>query len=137
MHAGITGLAEIEGLKRKIERWRQGRPKSLPMPEELWREATAAAGRLGTAVWRVRWGWATWGSSSGSCQKGAGRRVAMPREAAPPSHFIELSPPVLGSVGGEGLVVEMVTPDGARLTIRAREASPGVLAVIRAFRGRS
>jgi hypothetical protein len=36
---GLPDLAEIEGLQRKIERWRQKRPKSQSMPEELWREA--------------------------------------------------------------------------------------------------
>jgi hypothetical protein len=44
----LAHLAEIDGLKVKIERWRQGRPKSGSMPEELWQEASAAAKRLGT-----------------------------------------------------------------------------------------
>jgi hypothetical protein len=42
----LPELAEIEGLRERIEAWRQMRPKSRPMPEELWREASAAAKRL-------------------------------------------------------------------------------------------
>src|ERR1700738_3835917 len=41
-------LAEVDGLRGRIEGWRQSRPKSRPMPEELWQEASAAAKRLGT-----------------------------------------------------------------------------------------
>jgi hypothetical protein len=134
---GLPDLAEIEGLKRKIQGWRQGRPKSLPMPEELWREATAAAGRLGTGrVARVL-GLGYAGLKQRVLSKEAAGRVAVPRNAVPTSQFIELLPPVLGSRDGEGLMVELVTTDGARLTIRAREASAGVLALIQAFRGRS
>ncbi len=41
-------LTGIEGLRGRIEGWRQSRPKSRPMPQELWREASEAAKRLGT-----------------------------------------------------------------------------------------
>jgi len=135
---GLPDLAEIEGLRRKIERWRQGRPKRLPMPEELWREATAAARKLGTGRVARALGLGYEALKQRVLAKEAGLRAA-PRETVLASQFIELpSLPVPGStVGGEGLVVEMVATDGTRLTIRASEASPGVLAVIQAFRGHS
>ena len=135
---GLPDLAEIEGLRRKIGRWRQGRPKSQSMPEELWREATAAAKRLGAGRVARALGLGYEGLKQRVLAKEAGRRAA-PTNTGLASQFIELpSLPVAGSAaGGEGLVVEMVATDGTRLTIRSREASPGVLAVIQAFRGRS
>jgi hypothetical protein len=45
---GLPDLAEIQRLQRQIERWRKERPKSVPKPEELRGEATAAARKLGT-----------------------------------------------------------------------------------------
>jgi hypothetical protein len=108
------------------------------MPEELWREATAAAEKLGTARVARALGLGYAGLKQRVLSKGAGRSAA-PREVAPASQFLELpSLSVMGTVvGDEGLVVEMVATDGTKLTIRAREASLGVLAVIQAFRGRS
>lgn len=134
---GLPDLAEIEGLQRKVERWRESRPKSVPMPEELWREATAAAKRLGTGRVARALGLGYAALKERVLSKPTSQR-ASPREAAVASQFIEL--PSLaalgGAVGGEGLVVEVVATDGARLTIRAREASAELLAVIEAFRGR-
>lgn len=43
----------------------------------------------------------------------------------------DLSPPR----GAEPVVVELVAPDGTRLTIRTSDADVGVLAMINAFRG--
>jgi len=40
-------LTEIEGLRGKIQGWRQSQPKSRSMPEELWQEASTAAKSLG------------------------------------------------------------------------------------------
>jgi hypothetical protein len=135
---GLPDLAAIEGLGRKIERWRQGRPKSLPMPEALWQEATAAARKLGTGRVARALGLGYEGLKQRVLAREAGRRAA-PRETVLASQFVELpSLPVAGSdAGGEGLLLEMVATDGTRLTIRTREANPGVLAVIQAFRGRS
>jgi len=135
---GLPDLAEIEGLRRKIERWRQSRPKSQSMPEELWQEATAAARRLGAGRVARTLGLGYEGLKQRVLAKEAGRRVA-PRETALASQFVELPslPVACTEASGEGLLLEMVATDGTRLTIRTREASPGVLAVIHAFRGRS
>jgi hypothetical protein len=136
----LPDLAEIEGLRERIEAWRQMRPKSRPMPEELWEEASAAAKRLGagrvarvlglkyeTLKQRV-----ISGSASGA---GGGGREKAPGRA----EFIELREfPLLGSAAlRDETVVEMVCADGTRLTIRLQGARPDWMALINALRGRS
>jgi hypothetical protein len=133
---GLPDLAEIEGLQEKIERWRKGRPKTRPMPEELWLEATSAAKRLGTGRVARALGLSYEGLKERVLSKVSGRG-AVSREISPQEgHFIELpSLPVLAGAGsGDRLVVEIVATDGTTMTIRAREASTSVLALIHAFR---
>jgi hypothetical protein len=45
--AGFTGPVELKGIHRRIEAWRQTRPGTRPMPEELWKEASGFARKLG------------------------------------------------------------------------------------------
>jgi hypothetical protein len=134
----LPELAEIAGLHGRIEAWRQMRPKSRPMPEELWREASAAAKRLGagrvaralglkyeTLKQRV-----ISGDPSGG---GVGRKKAPGK-----TEFVELCefPVPRLSAGRDEMVVEIVAADGTRLTIRVKGASPNISALIEAFRGR-
>jgi hypothetical protein len=134
----LPELAEIAGLHGRIEAWRQMRPKSRPMPEELWREASAAAKRLGagrvaralglkyeTLKQRV-----ISGDPSGG---GVG-----PKKAPGKTEFVELCefPVPRLSAGRDEMVVEIVAADGTRLTIRVKGASPNISALIEAFRGR-
>ncbi len=53
MHTKATVMipAELEDLYAKIQAWRQTRPGTRPMPEELWKEAAAAARTLGFIGW--------------------------------------------------------------------------------------
>ena len=44
---GFAGPVELKGLHRRIEAWRQTRPGTRPMPEELWKEASGFARKLG------------------------------------------------------------------------------------------
>jgi hypothetical protein len=138
----LPNLSEIDGLKVKIERWRQGRPKSGSMPEELWQEASAAAKRLGTN----RVARALGLGYEGLKQRVLSKKVGGRRDkgsgdlGAQEAQFIELPGfPVLGSAAGsrEGMVVELVAADGMRLTIRTQQASAAVVEMISAFRGRS
>jgi hypothetical protein len=135
---GLPDLRGLEGLQGKIERWRQGRraPKS-PMPEDLWREATAAAMRLGTGRVARSLGLGYAGLKQRVLSKETGRG-AVPCDAAPlAGRFIELPrlPGTGSTIGDAELVVEIVATDGTRLTVRAKEAGPSVLALIHAFRG--
>lgn len=129
----LPELAEIEGLRGRIDAWRQMRPKSRPMPEELWREASAAAKRLGAG--RVA-------RELGLKYETLKQRVISGedgRKKAPgKTEFVELRDfPMPGlSAGRDEMVVEMVAADGTRLTIRVKGASPNISALIDAFRGR-
>jgi hypothetical protein len=138
----LPALSEIDGLKGKIERWRQGRPKSRSMPEELWQEASAAAKRLGTGRVARELGLGYEGLKQRVLSKkvgGRGRKESG-ELGAQEAQFIELPGfPMLGSAAGSGeeMVLELVAADGTRLTIRTRQGSASVVEMISAFRGRS
>jgi hypothetical protein len=133
-------LAEVEGLRGRIEGWRQSRPKSRPMPEELWQEASAAAKRLGTGRVARALGLNYEALKQRVISKGSrGHRGGTGGQAQPEgTEFIELSgfPAVSQSAARDEMVVEMVAADGTRLTIRVKGAGPNVPALINAFRGR-
>jgi hypothetical protein len=138
----LAHLAEIDGLKVKIERWRQGRPKSGSMPKELWQEASAAAKRLGTGRVARALGLGYEGLKQRVLSKKVGgRRDKESGElGVQEAQFIELPGfPVLDSavVSQEEMVVELVAADGMRLTIRTKQASAAVVQMISAFRGRA
>ncbi|HEX5206369.1 MAG TPA: hypothetical protein VFW10_01080 [Steroidobacteraceae bacterium] len=129
----------IEELRGRIDGWRQSAPKSRNMPEELWKDACAAAKRLGacrvaralgvkyeTLKQRVL--------ASGGAGMG-GEATVLPSG----TQFIELTGLSAAShraVGNEA-VVEVVAADGARLTIRLKGAGLDIAALVSAFRGRS
>lgn len=130
----------IEGLRDRIEVWRQSAPKSRAMPEELWTEASAAAKRLGacqvaralglnydTLKQRVLAGGAS--RSRGACE-------GLVRQSG--AQFIELTgfPTLSHTAAGDEVVVEVLACDGARLMIRLKRASVDVAGLVKAFRGR-
>ncbi|MGH8211515.1 MAG: hypothetical protein ACREU6_18335 [Steroidobacteraceae bacterium] len=141
--------AELKGVHAKIQAWRQTRPGTRPMPEELWKEATAAARRLG--VYRVVRALRV--NSTGLKRRvmargpvrggGRGRTERVQRRQQPGGRpdFIEVSSlaglgaPTETSASGDA-VVEVVAPDGMRLTIRWKAAGQNVAALVNAFRGR-
>jgi hypothetical protein len=65
------------------------------------------------------------------------KRESLPQVASPQfldlGRVADLSQPR----GAEAMVVELVAPDGTRLTIRTSDAGVGMLAMINAFRGRA
>ena len=137
----LPELTEIEGLRGRIEAWRQSRPKSRPMPEELWQEASEASKRLGTGRVARALGLSyealkqrVISNSSGRRRGATGRPHGQPERA----EFIELNGfAALGpAVTRDEMVVEMVAADGTRLTIRVKGASPNLSALIESFRGR-
>jgi hypothetical protein len=141
--AAVTDdLSELESLRRRIEEWRNSRPRSKAMPEGLWQEACAGARKLGAGrvaralglnyahlKERLR--------SPREARIGAPKRSGLPQVVTPQfldlGRVADLGPPR----GTEPMVVELVAPDGARLTIRTSDASASVLAMINAFRGRA
>lgn len=134
-------LTGIEGLRGRIEGWRQSRPKSRPMPQELWREASEAAKRLGTGRVARALGLSYEALKqrviSGEVQ-GRRRGIRGRGQEAEQAQFIELNGfAALGPAPNrEEMVVEVVAADGARLTIRVKGSSPNLCALIEGFRGR-
>ncbi len=135
-------LVEIDGLRGRIEGWRrQTFPKSRSMPEELWKEASAAAKKLGAGRVARALGLNYEAlkerviSSSAGGHRGGTRRQSQPEG----TEFIELSGfPGLNQVNPrDEAVVEVVAADGARLIIRLKGVSLNVMALVNAFRGRS
>jgi hypothetical protein len=133
---GLEG-GDLDEVRERFDSWRRSHKKSKTIPQELLDAAAVAAQQLG--VNRVA-------RTLGLNHTRLKHQVTAPdarsqkrRELQPvPAQFIEV-----GAVGGlastvaDPMVVELVTADGARLTIRTRQASASVLAMITAFRGQS
>lgn len=108
--------AEVEGVRRRIEHWRQTRPKRTAMPEELWAAAVGLAEEH--SVYRMaralRLDYSTLKLRAVQAELSGGD------EPTPLAGFVEFEPGrVLG--GGEvhsGGVAELSAADGARMTIR-------------------
>src|ERR1700730_18271039 len=134
-------LIEGEGLRGKIEVWRQSEPKSRSMPEELWQEASTAARTLGAGRVARALGLNYEALKQRVLPTGPGRRGGRVRRKTQTegTGFIELKEfPAVGQLAArDEMVVEMVAADGARLTIRMNAASASVPALINTLRGRS
>lgn len=135
-----TRLSGLEALLDQIEGWRRMRPRPRAMPEPLWDEAATLARELG--VYRVAQALRLNFDTLKRRAKHSGTRTAQRRvlaRAMPVAHgFVEVTG--LAELGAAGLagqtVVEVVSSDGARLSIRMPCASAEVVAWIGAFRGR-
>jgi hypothetical protein len=139
----VTGataeVTDLDGLGQKIERWRNQKPRTRAMPEELWEQASEAArsfgvGRVSKAL---KLGYATLCRRSGAegVRGKPGRRDRMTPAAS--GEFVELSgfASVRAMASGDGAVVEVAAPDGTRLTIRLKEPT-NVVALVNALRWR-
>jgi hypothetical protein len=139
--AASIDLSEIEPVRQRIQAWRGSKSKSKAMPDALWQEAGAMARKLGMA--RVA-------KELGLNYTALKARTLPPQRAKSGAQTVQRSDlPVaraqfleLGTVaelsprgGAEPMVLELMAPDGTRLTIRTREAGASVLAMITAFRG--
>ncbi len=143
---GFAGPVELKSLHRRIEAWRQTRPGTRPMPEELWKDASGFARKLGicrvSRALRVNYSGLKRRMLSSGGARGQVRRSACAASVSRPD-FIELSGlaqfPVLNEApAASDAVVEVVAPDGTRLTIRVQGAtSANVAAWVSAFRGRA
>jgi hypothetical protein len=143
--AVFSGPIELKGLQRRIEAWRRTQPGTRPMPEELWKEASGFARKLGicrvSRALRVNYSGLKRRVLARGLPTVDGRRSKRSPTVVRPD-FIELSGlPALGALGeaaaGSDAVVEVAAPDGTRLTIRVKGAtSPNVAAWVSAFRGK-
>ena len=122
----------IEGLRVRIEAWRRSESRGRRMPEELWQEASAAAQRRGVCpVSRaLGLGYQTLKRRACPSQSSPSNVVSHPR-------FIEVAGfGSLNGVAADEAIVEMVSTDGSRLTVRLKDSSSALLSVIQAWRGR-
>jgi len=134
-------LDGLEGLSQKIEQWRNHRPRTRAMPEELWEQACEAARTLGVGhvSKALKLGYARLRERSSGLEV---RRAESDRQARTASvasgEFVELSgfPSVRSLPGVEEAVVEVAAPDGTRLTIRLK-GSTNVVALVNALRWRA
>ena len=131
----------LEQVRGDIEDWRTSRAKLGPMPEALWENATIAARELGlypvARALRLNYAALKQRVAAGTAgERGAqARRVEPARKAR--VDFVEVSNrSLLSGFSSEGMVVEVVAADGARLTVRARGGSPDIAALVSAFRER-
>jgi hypothetical protein len=144
--AVFAGPVELKGLHRRIQAWRQTLPGTRPMPEELWKQASGFAQKLGickvSRALRVNYGGLKRRVLASGLPAVDGRRSERTRSVIRPD-FIELSGlPAFGALSeapaGSDAVVEVVVADGTRLTIRVKGVtSPNVAAWVSAFLGRS
>lgn len=134
---GFSELTEIEGLRGRIEEWRQSQPKRRSMPEELWQEASTAARTLGAGRVARALGLNYEALKQRVLPNGPGRRGGRVRRKTQTegTGFIELKEfPAVGQLATRD---EMVAADGARLTIRINATIASVPALIHTLRGRS
>lgn len=133
------GPGRLQRLREQVEGWRRSPSKSRAMPKELWDAATAVAAELG--VHRVA---KMLGVNSQRLRQEQAKRQGQgggrePRtEDLAPAQFVEVGRVAeIAPRCAEPVVVELVSPDGTRLTIRTGEVTASVLAVVSAFRGRA
>ena len=143
-------LAGLAGLRRQFEAWRARKGSGEAIPQKLWQGAAAlarrhGAGRIALALgldshklkqlslgrWPVR-------DPKGTAATSAVRSRPSVTKVVPSARFIELKAPVVsgGPLEGEA-VVEVLGADGTRITLRLKDSSPALPAVIAALRGRS
>jgi hypothetical protein len=131
-------LSGLDALLDQIEGWRGMRPRPRAMPEPLWSEAAALARELG--VYRVaRALRLNFDTLKRRAKHSNGRGAPVRTALVPQNHgFVEVTG--LTELSRAGLaaqtLVEVVSSDGARLSIRLPCASADVVALIQAFRGR-
>ncbi len=123
----------IEGLRARIEAWRKSEHRGRRMPEDLWQEAGAAAQMLGVCpVSRaLGLGYNTLKRRACPSELSTSKVVSHPR-------FIEVARfAPLNGVGADEAILEIMSADGSRLTVRLKDSSPALLTVIQALRGQS
>ena len=122
----------IESLRQQIEHWRQTRTKRSPMPEPLWRGAVELARERGVygASQALQLSYDSLRTRA-EAQRVPGRRASGGGDCAQP-RFIELA---VGSASvatvASGPVVEVMGPQGQRLTVRLQGCELDVAALIR------
>ena len=139
MAAEVHTAERLAHLRGRVEHWRRTRTKHGPMPEALWGEAASLARRLGICPVSRALG-IGYDSLQQRVAQAGGARLAT-ASATASVQFVELSGAQVAAntnTPTTGAVVELVSTDGVRLTMRLPAGSEvDVPAVVAAFRGRS
>jgi hypothetical protein len=121
----------IDPLRHQIEHWRRTRTKRSPMPEPLWRGAVGLAREHGVyaTAQTLRLSYDSLRTRAEAA--GAGPRRGKGRGRSQTT-FVELAvtPPAVGAAPS-GPIVEVIGPQGQRLTVRLRGGELDVAELIR------
>jgi len=110
--------AEVDGLRAKVERWRQQRKGLGPMPEKLWTEAAELAARSGINPICQAMGLSYTTLKMRMTPGAAPRQASSPESSAKAFSFVELrGESLLGGVQA-GPVLEITSKDGVHLVLR-------------------
>ena len=128
-------LGGLDLVQREIEQWRRERSQMGEMPAPLWEKATAVARKLGVyrASKTLRLNYAALKQRVIPTRR---RRSRRGRRAVPNGDcFVEVSnAPLARSRPVEGIVVEVVAIDGARLIVRLAGTTIDLPALLSVFR---
>jgi len=133
--SGASVESELRGLRGRIDQWRHSQGRTRAMPEELWQEASVAAGKWGvcavSGALRLNY--------QGLKRRLLGNSPAHTKPTIPRTQFVELNgfrapkePP-----RGDEAVVEVVQADGTRVSLRVKSTSANLAALVSVLRGRS
>ena len=127
MARGATaGSVDVEQVRAQLDLWRRTPGHGRGIPEEIWQAATHLARARG--LYRVS---RELRLNYQSLQRrvAAGGGHPSPRAADPPV-FLDLGPGLLNAAAG--CVVDLVAPDGARMTVRLSASVSESLAALAA-----
>ena len=123
--------AEIETVRRRFEQWRKGRQFRSPIPESLWAEAVALAGRTGRPGSPRSCAWAIHAVQEKRLERGT-TASACRSGRQPATTFLELAAGS-GPAGGPCLV-EWEDASGAKMRVQIQGvAAADLVALSRSF----
>jgi hypothetical protein len=119
--------AQLEGIRRRFERWRRTRPGRSRIPEPMWTAAVKAAGEYGvhkTAqalrvdYYALKKRVEGTGSLNGTALHRTSDGRAMSADGPAVATFVELAPPA--SVGSRECILELEDPGGAKMRVHLK-----------------
>jgi hypothetical protein len=126
----VGELGGLEGVRVRLEGWRQQHKPPTPIPEELWSEAVDLARRHGLAqtAKTLRLDYAALKRRL----RDGGHQIRPVSVAPAPAEFIELLSPVSTGIGECALEVE--STQGARMRVVMKNLAPqGLACILREF----
>lgn len=142
---------ELQNLSRRLIVWRSAHPPRMRLPEEFWREAVALAGREGIyrTAHALHVGYASLkkkvqaaparSTPKSLISQSSRTHLSRISRGSKPTAFVEL---LAGSIGTDPnsdqpaeCVIELEGAGGGRMRIQMKLTAPGVMDLIRDWRG--